>query len=182
MSQNKEQMLQQSVDSLVIQNAELKQKLEHNQILLNTYCDNLEVHKATIESLNLRVADLEAVEKMRDEEIASLREAHGTALVERDALQARIAESVKQEPVAYVEHHKGGDNLTWERIDLYYAKATPLYAHPFIPPAGMMLVPVEPTDEMINAGDFRKHRDAYEPEADCYKAMLKAYSEAPKEK
>ena len=34
------------------------------------------------------------------------------------------------EPVAWVEHHKGGDNLNWEPVNHAYAKATPLYAHP----------------------------------------------------
>lgn len=31
------------------------------------------------------------------------------------------------EPAAWIEHHKGGDNLTWDRIDHPNAKATPLY-------------------------------------------------------
>jgi hypothetical protein len=30
------------------------------------------------------------------------------------------------EPRAFIEHHKGGDNLTWERVDHPYAKASPL--------------------------------------------------------
>ena len=34
------------------------------------------------------------------------------------------------EPVAWIEHHKGGDNLRWEPIDHPYAKATPLYRTP----------------------------------------------------
>jgi len=34
------------------------------------------------------------------------------------------------EPVAWIEHHKGGDNLNWERVDHEYAKATPLIAAP----------------------------------------------------
>lgn len=35
-----------------------------------------------------------------------------------------------QEPVAWIEHHKGGDNLSWEQVNHPYAKATPLYAAP----------------------------------------------------
>jgi hypothetical protein len=165
------------ITQLEAENAELKQNLEHYQILLNTYCENLEVHKATIESINLRVADLEAVEKMRDEEIASLREAHGTALVERDALQARIDESEKQNPVCYFRTLDG--KLDWDEdcvsvdtacadnyvdMDERYA-ALPLYTHPFIQPAGMVLVPVE-LDKATFIGEFKF--DIETVCADCY--------------
>jgi hypothetical protein len=34
------------------------------------------------------------------------------------------------QPVAWIEHHKGGDNLSWETVDHPYAKATPLYTTP----------------------------------------------------
>jgi hypothetical protein len=34
------------------------------------------------------------------------------------------------EPVAWIEHHKGGDNLNWEEVNHLYAKATPLYTTP----------------------------------------------------
>jgi hypothetical protein len=59
------------------------------------------------------------------------------------ALKAALAQSkgdVKQEqrsdnehlgePVAWIEHHKGGDNLNWEEVNHPYAKATPLYTTP----------------------------------------------------
>ena len=36
----------------------------------------------------------------------------------------------EQLPVAWIEHHKGGDNLNWEEVNHPYAKATPLYIHP----------------------------------------------------
>lgn len=41
----------------------------------------------------------------------------------------RAAESrtAPDEPVAWIEHHKAGDNLNWDRVDHPYAKATPLY-------------------------------------------------------
>ena len=45
-------------------------------------------------------------------------------------------------------------------------------------PDGWVMVPVEPTREMLNAGEFRKYRDEYEPEADAYRAMIAA---APKQ-
>lgn len=36
----------------------------------------------------------------------------------------------QDEPVAWIEHHKGGDNLNWEEVNHPYAKATPLYTKP----------------------------------------------------
>ena len=53
-----------------------------------------------------------------------------------DAIE-RFAELVRQDylrelkalkPVAYIENHKAGQNLSWSQDDLPYAKATPLYA------------------------------------------------------
>lgn len=34
------------------------------------------------------------------------------------------------EPVAWISHHKGGDNLTWEQEEKH---STELYAHPALP-------------------------------------------------
>jgi hypothetical protein len=40
-----------------------------------------------------------------------------------------IVQSLKpSEPVAFIENHKAGQNLSWSQDDLPYAKATPLYA------------------------------------------------------
>ena len=39
-------------------------------------------------------------------------------------------ENPEQLAVAWIEHHKGGDNLNWEEVNHHYAKATPLYTHP----------------------------------------------------
>jgi hypothetical protein len=36
-------------------------------------------------------------------------------------------EAEKQEPVAWIEHHKGGDNLEWQNPG---GKCSPLYTHP----------------------------------------------------
>jgi hypothetical protein len=47
-----------------------------------------------------------------------------------DTLRQAIEQAEKQEPVAYIEHHKGGDNLRWEEVNHEYAKATPLYTAP----------------------------------------------------
>lgn len=38
-------------------------------------------------------------------------------------LRQAIADVEKQEPVAWIEHHKGGDNLVWDEPN----KGTPLY-------------------------------------------------------
>jgi len=46
-------------------------------------------------------------------------------------------------------------------------------------PAGCVPVPVEPTQEMLEAGAFRKYRDAYSPEEDSYRAMLAATPAPP---
>jgi len=34
------------------------------------------------------------------------------------------------EPVAWIENHKCGQNLSWDEINHPYAKATPLFTHP----------------------------------------------------
>ena len=38
--------------------------------------------------------------------------------------------NTEQLAVAWIEHHKAGDNLNWEEVNHPYAKATPLYTHP----------------------------------------------------
>ncbi len=43
-----------------------------------------------------------------------------------DALQLAIA-AQPTGASAWIEHHKGGDNLNWDRVDHPYAKATPLF-------------------------------------------------------
>ena len=46
------------------------------------------------------------------------------------------------EPMAWIEYHKGGDNLNWEEVNHPYAKATPLYTHPPVPAAQPKQEPV----------------------------------------
>lgn len=46
-------------------------------------------------------------------------------------LQIDLAKYKNQEPVAWIEHHKAGDNLNWEEVSHSYAKATPLYTNKF---------------------------------------------------
>jgi hypothetical protein len=46
------------------------------------------------------------------------------------ALEEALAKQEQGEPVAWIEHHKGGDNLNWEEVNHPYAKATPLYTTP----------------------------------------------------
>ena len=45
------------------------------------------------------------------------------------AIEQALAQP-EQEPLAWIEHHKGGDNLNWEEVNHSYAKATPLYTTP----------------------------------------------------
>jgi hypothetical protein len=47
-----------------------------------------------------------------------------------DALDNYETKQEQGEPVAWIEHHKGGDNLNWEEVNHPYAKATPLYTTP----------------------------------------------------
>jgi hypothetical protein len=105
-------------------------------------------------------------------------------------LQARIDAAEKQEPVCYFRTLDG--KLDWDEdcvsvgtacADTYmddcperYA-ALPLYTHPAIPPEGMMLVPVEPTEEMIKAAFDTTRSEWSDPVrhfVSHYKAMLKA--------
>ena len=44
------------------------------------------------------------------------------------ALEVALAQPATVEPLAWIEHHKAGDNLNWEPVDHPYAKATPLCA------------------------------------------------------
>ena len=69
---------------------------------------------------------LEALESFR--EISDFTPAQAVHAI--TALRTAIAEAEKQEPVAWIEHHKGGDNLNWEEVNHPYAKSTPLYTHP----------------------------------------------------
>ena len=41
---------------------------------------------------------------------------------------AAARELQAMQPVAFIENHKAGQNLSWSQDDLPYAKATPLYA------------------------------------------------------
>ena len=52
----------------------------------------------------------------------------GKAEIELD--EPCVKPQPEQEPVAWIEHHKGGDNLNWEEVNHPYAKATPLYTTP----------------------------------------------------
>jgi oligoribonuclease NrnB/cAMP/cGMP phosphodiesterase (DHH superfamily) len=47
-----------------------------------------------------------------------------------EKLEEALAKQEQGEPVAWIEHHKGGDNLNWEEVNHPYAKATPLYTTP----------------------------------------------------
>ena len=62
-----------------------------------------------------------------------------------DKLEQALAAPV-QEPVAYIEHHTGGDNLVWDDPG---GKRSPLYTTPPAQPA-----PVPLTDEQIDAIRF----------------------------
>ena len=118
---------------------------------------------AQCDALRLRI---KAAEKERD---STMRLADRLALAlntsnhERDNLRAKIAEMEKQEPVAYLplssarmlESGVVASGVVWNCRDKA-ASDIPLYARPGAQPApiipeGWMLVPIEPTHEMVNA-------------------------------
>ena len=109
-----------------------------------------------------------------------------TITKERDALQAKVVAMEKQEPVGkFTQHPSHG---MWEQ-DGYSDNpdAKPLYLAPGAQPApsvpeGWKLVPIEPTHEMLDAGE-----DTFVPTytgtpvsapIDVYRAMLAAAPEA----
>lgn len=53
-------------------------------------------------------------------------QAHKDELLDEALAAARELKALK--PVAFIENHKAGQNLSWCQHDLPYAKATPLYA------------------------------------------------------
>jgi hypothetical protein len=53
----------------------------------------------------------------------------GWAGVERLNKALAAARELRElKPVAWIENHKAGQNISWSQDDLPYAKATPLYA------------------------------------------------------
>jgi hypothetical protein len=78
---------------------------------------------------------LEALESCTPEDTSTsyvIHAWHDEELVNKaiKALEEALAKQEQGEPVAWVEHHKGGDNLNWEEVNHPYAKATPLYTTP----------------------------------------------------
>ena len=78
------------------------------------------------------MSDAEIAEVERDSFIGVGRP---TAGFDRDrfarAIEARVNAqwaAMIGEPVAWIEHHKAGDNLNWDEVNHPYAKASPLYA------------------------------------------------------
>ena len=64
------------------------------------------------------------------------------------------------QPVAWIEHHKGGDNLEWENPG---GKCTPLYTTPPAQPA----VP-----DALTSADIQEHIEYVAGWNDCRQAML----------
>lgn len=94
----------------------------------------------------------------------------------------RSAEAApKEDPVAFFAGRRLTPSGTYEFYgylngDIQIENGTKLYAHP--PADGMVLVPVEPTEEMIRAAlDCQDHDPADPPECEIYhqyKAMISA--------
>ena len=58
--------------------------------------------------------------------IDALERTHKDVFVMKALVAARQLRDLK--PVAFIENHKAGQNLSWSQDDLPYAKATKLYA------------------------------------------------------
>jgi len=81
-----------------------------------------------------------------------LAKAVDTLRAERAELQARI--DAADDPFCFIHPMFVDRNCIGGEFSFFKPMETsvPLYRHPAIPPEGMMLVPVDPTDEMIHAG------------------------------
>lgn len=119
---------------------------------------------------------------------------HDTAVgVLETALAALSSASAIGTPRAYIEHHKGGDNLVWEPIkrgtEMGY---TPLYVAPAssapeerLPPSdNLEMVPAYPTEEMLVAARDWSTSMYGKPIGNdaargCWQAMLAASSLRP---
>jgi hypothetical protein len=97
-----------------------------------------------------------------------------------NALQARIADSEKQEPVLPTGKTYGLNGLR-----VFHSMHDVLYTHPFIPPAGMMLVPVSVLENATSSigafcgdegwgQDDMDNMDAVDAELAKYYARIKA--------
>ena len=62
----------------------------------------------------------------------------GCVLAQRDEMRAELARLREQEPVAWIQHHKAGDNLVWDDPG---GKKSPMYAA--APPAQPAAQPVQ---------------------------------------
>lgn len=89
-----------------------------------------------------------------------------------------VAELAKQEPVAtvgshFVEYNGDYTYAIWADEINPPEKGTKLYAAPVIP-AGWVIVPEEPTEEMLNVGADAMYDAVGHRGAACYKAMIAA--------
>lgn len=138
--------------------------LEALEITSSEYCQGcwLEVIAALKEAL-ARPDQLEDCKKILIERTASLTKAN-----------YRLEQLNKQEPTAWMD--AAGD-LTFRtpsvKLRPYW---TPLYLHPTPVPDGLKLVPIEPTEEMIDASELVKQYELGTPWR-RWEAMLAA---APK--
>lgn len=116
----------------MINNESTRKVLQQTLGILESVLGNINPERGFVDELEADIT----------ESISVLR----TALTKPDS-GAASATNDEAQPVAWIEHHKGGDNLNWERVDHPYATATPLYAAPQ-PPAEQG---VELSDEQLEA-------------------------------
>lgn len=92
------------------------------------------------------------------------------------ALRAAIAEMEKCEPVAWIHRHKAYPTKVDDMAPGYYGSAwshEPLYTHPAPAVPEMVLVPKEPTEDMLDAVRSVEYTGAYEAYANMIAAAPK---------
>ena len=171
----------------------------NNREEFEAYCHRqtcVEIKDAEMAKLREELNACQRANKWHSEEIAALNADRNAGNVglhhlkgHNDALRAELDALKSQNPVAMVVDNKteeGGMEWLLMESDSQYRNldfGEPLYARP-VPaiPEGYALVPVEPTDEMKEAG--RKELGALygrHGAANCYKAMISAAKEQANE-
>ena len=103
-----------------------------------------------------------------------------------DELRAAIAEQEKAQPVAWMDDFGntfpvGANKGSGHWLDNHKRSWVPLYTHPSAPsaPPGYVLVPVEPTFEMLQSADDM-HDDVHISRGRAYDAWGRMLAAAPK--
>jgi len=131
-----------------------------------------------ITQLRQRIKELEA-ESAKWQALAEANEKLASSIEKR---VRRELESGQGEPVAWLYEHKAGDgeeilsDVKWKGSQRAYYEETPLYESAPHIPDGWVLVPKEPTEKMLRAGQSFQGEHVYASHevANIYRDMLEA--------